>query len=59
MNGRLITPLATNYEIIVFVKAKRIHDFRWKKPCETKTRPYQNITMDFKHSLTYFNNEAS
>ena len=51
--------MATNYEIIVFVKAKRTPDFRWEKPSEAKTRSYQNITMDFKHSLAYYNNEAS
>ena len=43
--------MATDYEIIVFVKAKRTHDFRWEKPTEAKTLLYQNITMDFKHSL--------
>ena len=59
MNWRLITPLTTNYEIIVFVKAKRTLDFRWKKPSEVKTRLYQNITVDFKHILAYYNNKPS
>ena len=51
--------MATDYEIIVFVKAKRTHDFRWEKPTEAKTLLYQNITMDFKHILAYYNNKPS
>ena len=45
--------LATNYKIIVFVKAKKTHDFRWESPTEAKTLSYQNIIMNFKHSLPF------
>ena len=38
-------------KLLHLLKAKRTHDFRWKKPNEAKTRSYNNITMDFEYSL--------
>ena len=40
-------------KLLHLLKAKRTHDFRWKKPNEAKTRSYNNITIDFEHSLAY------
>ena len=40
-------------KLLHLLKAKRTHDFRWKKPNEDKTQSYNNITVDFEHSLAY------
>ena len=40
-------------KLLHLLKAKRTHDFRWKKPNEDKSQSYNNITVDFEHSLAY------
>ena len=34
-------------KLLHLLKAKRTHDFRWKKPNEAKTQSYNNIIIDF------------